>query len=330
MKLKNQLLPLAIAGLLTLGFSSCSDDDDTSDGGGEMETELTIAGFLSDDDTENYSLLLAAAQYAGLTETLADASQNLTVFAPNDAAFTTWLNGAALSDFTTDEVAQVLLNHVIGIELKAADVVAATSTMPYYATNLASGPSDVSGNDTFLSMFITSDLEINGQSEITGPDAYDASNGIIHGVDTVIDLPNLITFATADERVSTLATLLTDESLVSAIEGLTTATVLAPVNAAFDGFASPTGLTVSEILQYHVINGANAVASDAVTLTETPVTLQGETISVAAVDGAPQFTGNGNTTAASVVIADIQAINGVIHVIDTALLPAIPQVVTSN
>ncbi len=470
MKFKNQLLPLAISGLLTLGFTSCSDDDDSSSGGGEVETELTIAGFLSDDDTQGYSLLLAAAEYAelddeladpannftvlapndtaftawldgaaltdfskeevaqvllnhiidselkatdvvaavpaylttlasdsnanidifvdsdlyingvdgaqitatdaydatngiihgidkvitgtapltiagfvsnsddystllaaveyaGLVDTLNSLDENLTVFAPNNAAFTTWLNGAELTDFTTDEVEQVLLNHVIGSELKAATV---TSAVPTYQSTLATGPNNLAEAATNISIFIDADLMVNGQSEITGADAYDATNGIIHAVDTVIDLPNITTFATADERVSVLAGLLTDEELVDDIMGLTTATVLAPLNAAFDGFAPPVGLSVSEILQYHVINGVNAVASDAIGLTETPATLQTETITVAAVDGAPQFTGNGNTEAATVVIADIQATNGVIHVIDSALLPAIPAIVVTK
>lgn len=324
MKLKNQLLPFAITALFAFGFTACSDDDSNDgDKGTETETELTIAGFLSDEDTEGYSLLLAAAEYAGLTDTLNSTDVNLTVFAPNDAAFTAWLDGAALTDFTPAEVEQVLLNHVIGTELKAATV---TSAVPTYQSTLATGPNNVAGSATSISIFIDADLEVNGQASITGADAYDATNGIIHAVDTVIDLPNITTFATADDRISDLAGLLTDEGLVDDIMGLTTATVFAPVNAAFDNFSAPTGLTVAEILQYHVISGANAVASDAVTLTETPATLQGETIAVAAVDGAPQFTGNGNTSAATVVIADIQASNGVVHVVDAALLPSIPQI----
>ena len=191
--------------LLALMAFSCGDDDTTTPTDDEMEEteEMTIAEFVSSSD--DYSTLLAAVQYAGLTDALSDEDATLTVFAPNNDAFDTWLDGASLEDFTTDQVAQVLLNHVIDAELDAATV---TGAVPTYQSTLATGASE--GTNT--SIYINSDLIINNQSEITGPDAFDASNGIIHAVDTVIDLPTIVTFATADPTFSSLVMALTRET----------------------------------------------------------------------------------------------------------------------
>lgn len=319
MKLKNQILPLAISTLLAFGFTSCSDDDDSNDGGGEMETTLTVTDFLMSDAASDFSTLLAAVEYAGLDGALDDANANYTVFAPNNAAFTAWLDGAALTDFTPDEVAQVLLNHVIGTELNAATV---TSAVPTYQSTLATGPADLADASTNISIYIDADLEVNGQSTITGPDAYDASNGIIHAVDTVIDLPNITTFVAADATLTTLLAALGANSLVNTIAGLDPATVFAPSDAAFTAGGYELSDATSSVLTYHVISGVNVTAADAAGLADTnsPATVQTQTINILA---GPTFLGNGNAAddIASVTTANIQAVNGIIHIIDTVLLP---------
>lgn len=337
MNFKNQFLPLTIVGLLIFSFTSCSDDDDSStpdDGEEEVvvvipEVETTIAGFVAA-NPDNYSSLLAALTATDLVDAVSDENANLTVFAPDNDAFDVFLTAAGfengLSDVDTDEeialVRNILLNHVIGTELKAADVVAATAEVPFYGSTLATGPNNLAGTATSLSIFINSDLEINGQATIVAADVYDATNGVIHAVDTVIGLPNITTFAIADTRLSTLVAALSAAELVDDIMDLETATVFAPSNDAFTDGGYELSDATTDLLTYHVINEVNVDATDAEGLagTDSPETLQGQSIGILT---GPTFIGNGNTEddIATVVIPNIQATNGIIHVIDTVLLP---------
>ena len=102
-------------------------------------------------------------------------------------------------------------------------------------------------------------------------------------------------------------------------------TVFAPTNAAFAAALAALGIsaealladtaTLTSILSYHVVPG-KVMAADVVGLTSA-TTLQGSALSISVVDGAVKL--NGSTT---VTATDIQACNGVIHVIDSVLLPA--------
>ncbi len=98
-------------------------------------------------------------------------------------------------------------------------------------------------------------------------------------------------------------------------------TVFAPTDDAFA--ALPEGTvealladipTLTDILLYHVVSGA--VGSDAVVGLEAATTLQGSDITIAVVDGSVILNGM-----AKVITTDVPASNGVIHVIDTVLLP---------
>ena len=319
MKLKNQLLPLAIAGLFAFGFTSCSDDDDSSDGG---TTAVTIGDFV--EGAADYSSLSAALDATGLKETLKSSNQ-YTVFAPDNDAFDTFLTAAGFTlDNATDEqlavVKNVLLNHVIGSEVKASTV---TSTAPGYISNLAPGPLTTQDEDTNLSTFyslVSDNVMINGEVMVTNPDAYDATNGIIHAVDAVIGLPKISTFVVADASLSTLEAALIANSLVDTVDNFDPATVFAPNDAAFTAGSYELSDATSDILTYHVISGANVEYGDVEDLgTATPATVQSQTIGILA---GPTFKGNGNADddIADVVTTDIQASNGIIHIIDTVLL----------
>ncbi len=102
-------------------------------------------------------------------------------------------------------------------------------------------------------------------------------------------------------------------------------TVFAPTNEAFAAALAALGIsaealladtaTLTSVLTYHVVPG-KVMAADVVGLSSA-TTLQGSDISIAVVDGAVKL--NGTTT---VTATDIEACNGVIHVIDSVLLPA--------
>lgn len=102
-------------------------------------------------------------------------------------------------------------------------------------------------------------------------------------------------------------------------------TVFAPTNEAFAAALAALGIsaealladtaTLTSVLTYHVVPG-KVMAADVVGLSSA-TTLQGGDLSIAVVDGAVKL--NGTTT---VTATDIEACNGVIHVIDSVLLPA--------
>lgn len=143
----------------------------------------------------------------------------------------------------------------------------------------------------------------------------------------------IVDIAAADENFSTLVSLLTTANLVETLSGEGPFTVFAPTNAAFEALAEKLGQTMDElsatltedtallakVLTSHVIAG-KVMAADTAALDGTEVEMvSGEKATVASADGAVSLTIG--ESVANVVTADIEASNGVIHVIDIPLLP---------
>ena len=103
---------------------------------------------------------------------------------------------------------------------------------------------------------------------------------------------------------------------------LETVTVFAPSNDAFTDGGYELSNAITDVPTQHVIDKVNVGTTDATGLagTDSPETSQGQTIGILA---DPTFKGNENTedNMAKAVIPNIQAINGIVHVIDTVLLP---------
>ncbi len=133
-------------------------------------------------------------------------------------------------------------------------------------------------------------------------------------VGTIVDV------ASADASFSTLVAAVTAADLVETLSGTGPFTVFAPTDAAFA--ALPPGVLdalllpenkalLAQILTYHVVSGM-VMAAD---VTDGDVaTVEGQTIKLSTADG---VTVNG----ATVVVADVEASNGVIHAIDAVILP---------
>jgi len=133
---------------------------------------------------------------------------------------------------------------------------------------------------------------------------------------------DIVDVAASNPDFSTLVAAVKAADLVDALKGDGPLTVFAPTNAAFAKL--PAG-TVEDLLKpenkdklvsiltYHVVAG-KVMAADVVTV-DSATSLQGQTIDVT-VDGDKVMVNNAN-----VVATDIAASNGVIHVIDTVLLP---------
>jgi len=136
--------------------------------------------------------------------------------------------------------------------------------------------------------------------------------------DTVVDV------ALSNDDFSTLVAAVTEAGLVETLQGEGPFTVFAPTNAAFEQALSDLGLTADEllasddlagILTYHVVP-AQVLAADAIAADGTEVaTVNGDTIEVSVVEGNVMIDG------ATVTTADIVAGNGVVHVIDSVILP---------
>ncbi len=147
---------------------------------------------------------------------------------------------------------------------------------------------------------------------------------MIHVIDTVLlppeDMGSIVDIAVADGRFETLVAALQEAELVETLSNEGPFTVFAPTDDAFAKL--PEGTVdalladipaLTDILLYHVVEGA-VLAEDVVMLEEAE-TLLGETVSIR-VENDMVYIND-----AQVIITNIQADNGVIHVIDTVLLP---------
>jgi uncharacterized surface protein with fasciclin (FAS1) repeats len=134
-------------------------------------------------------------------------------------------------------------------------------------------------------------------------------------------MQDIVDTAVAAGTFKTLATALTAAGLIDTLKGTGPFTVLAPTDEAFAKvpaadldalLADKAKLTA--VLTYHVVSGR--VMADAVTKLTSAMTVEGSAMTVAVVDGKVVLNGTSHVTA-----TDIAASNGVIHVIDTVLMP---------
>jgi len=268
----------------------------------------------------NFTTLVTAVSEAGLVETL-QSEGPFTVFAPTDEAFAALPAGtieALLAD-PQGALTDILLYHVVGGKVMSTDLsdgmMADTAQGSPIMISLADGMVKV--NDAQV---IVADIE--------------ASNGVIHVIDAVILPPGdeeaaaesealgtIAEVAAAAGGFSTLLTAVTEAGLVDALSSEGPFTVFAPTDEAFAALpagtieallADPQG-ALTDILLYHVVSGK--VMSGDLSDGMTAPTLQSASITISIADGVVKVND------ATVVVADIEASNGVIHVIDAVILP---------
>jgi transforming growth factor-beta-induced protein len=254
-------------------------------------------------NNENLSTFLDAAEKGGFTLALREGEDIPTVFAPSNEAFAA--AGIDLSSLSQDDLERILNYHTIPDSLPAAAL-----TTERYQTN--------SGK------FI--DLTVDGGNVVIEPNTDAArvttadiigSNGFIHIIDKVLSPPRELSQIVGDTDDLSLLNEAIGRfpDLVSAVEGFDTdLTVFAPTNTAFEAFLAqfPQYESLEEvpdqvlltILQYHLVG--EELFSGAVT--GELETLQGESI----------VAGN---VAPALVTTDINASNGVAHVINQVLVP---------
>lgn len=319
MKNISKVIKLSVLAIVASLSFSCSDDD-----GNTTSTNNSISGIAS--RTPDLSLLVDALTRADLVQTLSQ-SGSYTVFAPTNAAFTTFLsdNGfASLDEVPVSALKEILLNHVVSGTLPSS------SLSNGYVKTLAKG--SASSTNT-LSMFVNtnSGVKLNGISTVTTPNIA-ASNGVIHIVDTVIGLPTVVTHALANPNFTTLVSALTradQPDFVGILSGSASSpfTVFAPTNEAFGNLLTELGATslndisqntLENTLKYHVVAGAN-VLSTTLSNNQIVTTFQGDDFTITTTGGA-KIT-DANNRVSTIIAVDVQASNGVIHVLDKVILP---------
>ncbi len=276
----------------------------------------------------DFSILVDAVVKAGLAETLSGAGP-FTIFAPTNDAFVALLNSNdswnSLDDIPVDVLTSVLTNHVVSGDVRSTDL----STGYVHSLSATSFNGDLT---TSLFVDLTDGVKINGSTNVTGADNV-VSNGVIHVVDEVIMPANIVTFATSNPMFSSLVAALTRNDLsvdfVGALSAAGPLTVFAPTNDAFqalldsnmewNALADIPAAVLESVLLYHVTAAGNVRSTD-LTDGQMVSTLSGDNTFLIDLSGSvPAITAASNN--ANIVATDVQATNGVVHVIDTVILP---------
>jgi len=306
-----------------LGLAACAPQatpEPTAVPPTQMPTEAPMAKDIVDMAVADgrFTTLVAAVQAAGLVDALKGEGP-MTVFAPTDDAFAKLPAGTIdelLKPENKQKLSDILLYHVVDGAVMAADAMGLSSA------------STLLGKDLALKVNMGS-LYINDAKVVISD--IEASNGVIHVIDAVLLPPaeeaaapqTIVDIAVADGRFQTLVAAVQAAGLVETLSGPGPFTVFAPTDDAFAKLPAGTlesllkpesKQQLTDILMYHVVSG-KVMAADAVKLTSATTAL-GKDFSIAVKDGKVYL----NDTI-EVIITDIEASNGVIHVVDAVLLP---------
>lgn len=356
MKIKKNIT-LYFTSLLVLFFVtiSCDVEDDNSkliplEPGTGVENPVTITQIIiaNPELTVLESLLrrIEAAASTGADRLLTNLNTpgNSTVFAPTDSAFEAFFLANNITNVDNLDIAVVtslVLNHVVAGEFLSNNL-----SSGYVSTLSTRGVGD---NQVNLSMYVntTDGVLLNGATRVVTPDV-DANNGVIHIVDSVINLPSVASLITSNPDFSSLTqavmhadTDATTPVVADALSNLEVSlTVFAPSNAAFTSLLQeldPTATSiqsvpssqVAKILTLHVVstNVNTAPISSNLFVDRTSMNLQTLLMGTA---GRINF--NGNTLTITdprmrdskiIPVLDIQGVNGVVHTLDKVLLPVV-------
>ncbi|MGE0761491.1 MAG: fasciclin domain-containing protein [Pirellulaceae bacterium] len=300
MTIQRLMVGATVAALLMLGHGSLMAQ---GNGAKDIVTTAVEAG--------SFKTLAAALKAVGLVETL-QGKGPFTVFAPSDEAFAKLPAGTVetlLKPENKQQLISVLTYHVVPGKVQAADVVklSAAATVNGQRVNVK-----VDAGKVFID-----------QSQVVVADVG-CSNGVIHVIDQVI-LPSSDNIPATAGKAGTFKTLLAAAKaagLVEVLSGDKPLTVFAPSDTAFAKL--PTGTVESllkpenkeklvAILKFHVVAGR--VFSNEVLNKKDLKTVDGGVLTAAVNNGAATING------ANLIATDIDASNGVIHVIDSVMLP---------
>ena len=327
---KTAFTSLVVAVLL---LSSCgSDTQDAAPPEEEEAASEEVVGDIIDVAVSagQFPTLVAAVQAAGLVETLKGEGP-FTVFAPTEEAFANALSALGLTAeqllADTDTLTAVLTYHVIPGTVMSSDLIGASDL----------NDATVNGAEVVVNEDMGT-VSINSATVVTAD--IETSNGVIHVINEVL-LPaappeeeeaaseevvgDIIDVAVSAGQFPTLVAAVQAAGLVETLKGEGPFTVFAPTEEAFANALSALGLTAEQlladtdtltaVLTYHVIPGT-VMSSDLIGASD---------LNDATVNGAEvvvnEDMGTVSINSATVVTADIETSNGVIHVINEVLLP---------
>jgi uncharacterized surface protein with fasciclin (FAS1) repeats len=291
------MLPLALA------LGACEDDDDPI----MIEEPTDIV--LTAQSAGSFNTLLTALDVAGLTSAL-QGTGPFTVFAPTDEAFAA-IDPEVLTDLlgNNELLTAVLTYHVVPGRFTSSDV-----------AGLNAAPT-LNGKEVALSFDGTNVMVDNAM--VIAADV-EASNGIIHVIDQVLlpeAIADIVQTARGAEIFKTLLAAVEAAGLTEVLKGEGPFTVFAPTDDAFAAI-DPAALNalladqeaLTAVLTYHVVPGAFS-AADVLASNSLP-TANGA-------DAAISLDGDGNPRIddAIIIATDIDALNGIIHVIDRVIFP---------
>lgn len=259
----------------------------------------------------SFKTLATALEAAGLVETL-QGNGPFTVFAPSDEAFAKLPAGTVdtlLKPENKQRLIAVLTYHVVPGKVMAADVVKLNAAATV--------------NGQRVDVKIDGDTVRIDQARVVAADIA-CSNGVIHVIDQVV-LPSADSIPATAENAGTFKTLLAAAKaagLVEVLSGDKPLTVFAPSDDAFAKLPAGTVESLlkpeskqklAAILKFHVVPG-RVFSTDVLSRKELK-TVQGGILTAAIKNGTATING------AVLVATDIDASNGVIHVIDSVMLP---------
>jgi uncharacterized surface protein with fasciclin (FAS1) repeats len=264
-----------------------------------------------------FNTLVAAVKAADLVAVL-KSDGPFTVFAPTDDAFAKLPKGTVetlLKPENKDMLISILKYHVVAGKVEAKQVVGLSSAKTVQGQNVSIMVKDGS-------------VFLNNSTKVIKTD-IGATNGVIHVIDSVLMPPkemsaemDIVDTAVSTKMFNTLVAAVQAAGLVDTLKGDGPFTVLAPTDAAFaklpegtvENLLKPENKDMLvKILTYHVISG-KVEAADVVKL-KSAKTVQGSNIKIKVKKG------NVMINKSKVIKTDVQASNGVIHVIDTVLMP---------
>ncbi len=265
-----------------------------------VETAISAGGF---------ETLVAALKAADLVETL-EGEGPFTVFAPTDEAFDKLPAGTLenlLKPHSKSQLQAILTYHVVPGRAAAAEVTKMDSAKTVLGQSLTIKVKD-------------GKVMVDGAT-VTQTD-IDCSNGLIHVIDGVVMPKDIVDMAVAAGSFKTLVQALKAAGLVETLKGAGPFTVFAPTDAGFEKLPAGTLADLlkpenkdklTSILTYHVAAG-NLRAPDLAKM-KSLKTVQGQELTLEAMHGKV------SVDRASVVTPDIGCANGVIHVIDSVIMP---------
>ena len=257
-----------------------------------------------------FGTLVAAVKAAELVETLKGKGP-FTVFAPTEKAFAK-IPKEKLKELLKPEnkklLQGILTYHVVPGKVMANDVVKLTEAK--------------TANGQMLDIKVTDGKVTVDGANVVATDVV-CKNGVIHIIDAVImPKPDIVDTAVSAGKFNTLVAAVKAAGLVETLKGDGPFTVFAPTDEAFskvDAIALQDLLKpenkekLQGILTYHVVSG-RVLAKDVVEL-KSAKTVNGQEVKIAVSEGAVTVDG------ANVVATDIKCGNGVIHIIDTVIMP---------